>query len=101
MYIVTSRIRWAYTICLSPQFGHCASWRTPSLIRARSVSVMTLTVTPHLQRHVANPLIIDLGLLRKVAVNPNMGINPNIGTTCYGKEGVTKTSDFGLDLVDS
>jgi hypothetical protein len=43
----------------------------------------------------------NLGLLRQVAVNPNMGINPNIGTTCYGKEGATKTSDFGLDLVDS
>jgi hypothetical protein len=37
---------------------------------------------------------------KQVAVNPNMGINPNIGTTCYGKEGVTKTSGFGLDLVD-
>jgi hypothetical protein len=100
MYIVTSRTRWAYTICLSPQFGHCA-WRTSSLIRARSVAVMTLTVTPHLQRHVANPLFINLGLLRQVAVNPDMGINPNIGTMCYGKEGITKTSDFGLDLVDS
>ena len=32
--------------------------------------------------------------------DPNMGINPNIGTTCYRKEGVTKTSDFGPDLID-
>jgi hypothetical protein len=31
-----------------------------SFIRARSVSVITLTVTPHLQRHVATPLIINL-----------------------------------------
>jgi len=43
----------------------------------------------------------DLGLLRQVTVNPNVGINPNIGTTCFDKKGVTKTSDFGLDLVDS
>src|SRR5262249_45813138 len=88
LYIVTAMIRWAYTVCLSPQLGHCASWRTSSFIRARSVSVSTLTVTPHLQRHVATPLFINLGLLRQVAVIPNMGINPRIGTTCYGKEGV-------------
>jgi hypothetical protein len=68
MYIVTARIRWAYTICPSPQFGHCASWRTSSFTRGRSVSVITLTVTPHLQRHVATPLIINLGLPRQVAV---------------------------------
>jgi hypothetical protein len=33
--------------------------------------------------------------------DPNMGINPNIGTTCYRKEGVTKQSYFGPDLIDS
>ena len=62
---------------------------------------MTLTVTPHLQRHVANPLIINLGLLREFAVNPNMELIQTSEQRATAKEGVTKTSDFGLDLVDS
>jgi hypothetical protein len=37
-----------------------------SLIRARSVSVIALTVTPHLQSHVATPLIINLNPQRKL-----------------------------------
>jgi hypothetical protein len=39
-----------------------------SLTRVRSVSVITLTVTPHLQCHVATPLIIDLGPPRQAAL---------------------------------
>jgi hypothetical protein len=36
------------------------------LIRVPSVSVITLTFTPHLQRHLATPLVITLGLINKV-----------------------------------
>jgi len=46
-------ILWARTICLSPQLGHAAVSRSTSAILARSVSVTTLTVTPHLQRQEA------------------------------------------------
>ena len=49
----------------------------------------------------SNSLNHKSGLLRQVAVIQTMGINPNIETMCYGKEGVTKTSDFGPDLIDS